>query len=53
VPRGPRRNLRPVPVEVAGLTYKEAAQSLGTRTGTIMSRLYRAREQVALRMEES
>jgi RNA polymerase sigma-70 factor (ECF subfamily) len=42
-----------VAVDVAGLSYKEAAQSLRTRTGTIMSRLYRAREQVALRMEAS
>jgi RNA polymerase sigma-70 factor (ECF subfamily) len=40
-----------IAVDVAGLSYKEAARSLRTRTGTIMSRLYRAREQVALRME--
>jgi RNA polymerase sigma-70 factor (ECF subfamily) len=42
-----------VAVDVVGLSYKEAAKSLRTRTGTIMSRLYRAREQVAVRMEAS
>ena len=42
-----------VAVDVAGLSYREAAQSLRTRTGTIMSRLYRAREQVAMRMGAS
>jgi RNA polymerase sigma-70 factor, ECF subfamily len=36
-----------VAVDVAGLSYKEAAKALGTREGTIMSRLYRARQQVA------
>jgi RNA polymerase sigma-70 factor (ECF subfamily) len=40
-----------VAVDVAGLSYREAARSLRTRTGTIMSRLYRAREQVAVRLE--
>ena len=34
-------------VDLAGLSYKEAARSLGTNQGTIMSRLYRGREQVA------
>jgi RNA polymerase sigma-70 factor, ECF subfamily len=34
-------------VDVVGLSYKEAARSLHTRTGTIMSRLFRAREQLA------
>jgi RNA polymerase sigma-70 factor, ECF subfamily len=42
-----------VAVDVVGLSYKEAARSLRTRTGTIMSRLYRAREQVAEAMEAS
>jgi RNA polymerase sigma-70 factor (ECF subfamily) len=36
-----------VAVDVAGLSYKEAAKALDTREGTIMSRLYRARQQVA------
>lgn len=38
-------------VDVVGLSYREAARSLRTRTGTVMSRLYRAREQVATAME--
>jgi RNA polymerase sigma-70 factor (ECF subfamily) len=35
-------------VDVAGLSYSEAARALGVRQGTVMSRLYRGREQVAL-----
>jgi len=35
-----------VAVDIAGLSYKEAARSLRTREGTVMSRLYRARQQV-------
>ena len=35
-----------VAVDVVGLSYREAARSLRTRVGTMMSRLYRAREQV-------
>jgi RNA polymerase sigma-70 factor, ECF subfamily len=42
-----------VAVDVVGLSYKEAARSLRTRTGTIMSRLYRARAQVAASMERA
>jgi len=42
-----------VAVDVAGLSYREAADALGTRTGTIMSRLFRARERVAAALEES
>ena len=34
-------------VDIAGLSYAEAAKALGVRQGTIMSRLYRGREQVA------
>jgi len=34
-------------VDVAGLSYAEASRALGVRQGTIMSRLYRGREQVA------
>jgi RNA polymerase sigma-70 factor (ECF subfamily) len=40
-----------VAVDVAGLTYEEAARSLRIRTGTVMSRLYRARQQVVRRVE--
>lgn len=36
-----------VAVDVAGLSYKEAAEALGTKEGTIMSRLSRARSRVA------
>ena len=42
-----------VAVDILGLSYKEAARSLRTRVGTIMSRLYRAREQVAAALEVS
>jgi RNA polymerase sigma-70 factor (ECF subfamily) len=34
-------------VDLAGLSYAEAARALGVREGTVMSRLYRGREQVA------
>jgi RNA polymerase sigma-70 factor (ECF subfamily) len=40
-----------VAVDVAGLSYKEAAHALRTREGTVMSRLYRARQQVVRRLE--
>lgn len=36
-----------VAVDVAGLSYKEAAELVGTREATIASRLFRARERVA------
>jgi RNA polymerase sigma-70 factor (ECF subfamily) len=40
-----------VAVDVAGLTYKEAARTLRVREGTIMSRLYRGRQHVVRRIE--
>jgi RNA polymerase sigma-70 factor (ECF subfamily) len=40
-----------VAVDITGLTYKEAAQALRIREGTVMSRLYRARQQVVRRVE--
>jgi RNA polymerase sigma-70 factor (ECF subfamily) len=36
-----------VAVDVAGLSYDEAARALRIANGTVMSRLYRARQQVA------
>jgi RNA polymerase sigma-70 factor (ECF subfamily) len=36
-----------VAIDVAGLSYKEAAKALRVREGTIASRLFRARSQVA------
>jgi RNA polymerase sigma-70 factor (ECF subfamily) len=36
-----------VAVDVAGLSYREAAELLGTREATIASRVYRGRERVA------
>jgi RNA polymerase sigma-70 factor, ECF subfamily len=42
-----------VAVDVVGLSYKEAARALRTRTGTIMSRLFRAREQLASALDAS
>jgi Sigma-70, region 4 len=38
-------------VDVAGLSYREAAKVLKTREGTVMSRLYRARNQVAAQLD--
>jgi RNA polymerase sigma-70 factor, ECF subfamily len=42
-----------VAVDVTGLSYQEAARALGIREGTVMSRLYRARQQVIRRTEGS
>jgi RNA polymerase sigma-70 factor (ECF subfamily) len=40
-----------VAVDITGLSYKEAARALRIHEGTVMSRLYRARQQVIRRME--
>ncbi len=40
-----------VAVDVVGLSYKEAARALGTKEGTIMSRLHRGRSQAASRLQ--
>jgi RNA polymerase sigma-70 factor (ECF subfamily) len=40
-----------VAVDLAGLTYREAAQALGLPEGTVMSRLYRARRQIVRALE--
>jgi RNA polymerase sigma-70 factor (ECF subfamily) len=40
-----------VAVDIAGLSYHEAARALRIREGTVMSRLYRARQQVVRRLE--
>jgi RNA polymerase sigma-70 factor (ECF subfamily) len=40
-----------IAVDVVGLSYREAARLLRTRDGTIMSRLFRAREQVAAALD--
>ena len=42
-----------VAVDITGLSYKEAAHALRIREGTVMSRLYRARQQVVRRIEGS
>lgn len=40
-----------VAVDITGLSYNEAARALRIREGTVMSRLYRARQQVVRRLE--
>jgi RNA polymerase sigma-70 factor (ECF subfamily) len=41
-----------VAVDVAGLSYPEAAHELGVPEGTLTSRLFRARDRVARRLSE-
>jgi len=40
-----------VAVDIAGLSYKETAHALRIREGTVMSRLYRARQQVVRKID--
>jgi RNA polymerase sigma-70 factor (ECF subfamily) len=42
-----------VAVDIVGLSYREAASALGTKEGTIMSRLNRGRGQIAARLESA
>src|SRR5207244_8187401 len=42
-----------VAVDIAGLSYQEAARALGVREGTLTSRLFRARDRVARRLSEA
>lgn len=40
-----------VAVDIVGLSYRDAARALGTKDGTIMSRLFRARERIAQQLD--
>jgi len=40
-------------VDIGGLSYAEAAQVLGVPTGTIMSRLHRARARIRDRLDRA
>ena len=39
-----------VAVDIVGLSYRDAARALGTKEGTIMSRLHRGRSQLAAQL---
>jgi RNA polymerase sigma-70 factor, ECF subfamily len=41
-----------VAVDLAGLSYREAARALGIAEGTLTSRLFRARDRVARRLDQ-
>jgi len=41
-----------VAVDIVGLSYRDAARALGTKEGTIMSRLHRGRGQIAAVLEQ-
>jgi RNA polymerase sigma-70 factor, ECF subfamily len=49
----PRLRETVVAVDVVGLSYREAARALRTKEGTIMSRLYRGRGQIAESLERA
>jgi RNA polymerase sigma-70 factor (ECF subfamily) len=40
-----------VAVDIAGLSYREAARALGVAQGTVTSRLFRARDRIARRLD--
>lgn len=42
-----------VAVDVVGLSYRDAARALGTKEGTIMSRLHRGRSQIAAELTQA
>ncbi len=41
-----------VAIDIVGLSYGEAARALGTREGTITTRVYRARQRIAHRFSD-